>query len=67
MFNQDLSRIASEAKEKLKSQVEASNAKESSQDLYAEFRDGFDDEVGTTSFEGQRFLLIRLMKRCWTR
>ena len=54
MFNQALSRIASEAKEKLKSQVEASNAKESSQDLYAEFRDGFDDEVGTTSFEGQR-------------
>ena len=44
MFNEELSKIASQAKEKLRSQMESSQPKEQTHDLYAEFRD--ESEVG---------------------
>lgn len=52
MFNQDISKMASQAKEKLRAQVEETKAQEN-EDLYAEFRDGREEVSGLerSSFE----------------
>ena len=56
MFNEELSKIASQAKEKLRTQMEAVQAKEQPKDLYAEFRDESETFTSQSSFEGSEEL-----------
>lgn len=51
MFNEELSKIASQAKEKLKKQMESSQSKEQVQDLYADFRDESENGMEQNSFK----------------